>query len=137
MIGIDIVKISRIAEAMQKERFCEKILNKSEIKYANSKSKVITKYGFDSVAMTVAGLFAAKEAVLKAIGVGMSGGYGFKDITIEHDKKGAPIVKLSTELETYMQGDLLRSGGAFSLSIAHDGEYATAIATLYRGCPHA
>ena len=129
MIGIDIVKISRIAEAMQKERFCEKILNKSEIKYANSKSKVITKYGFDSVAMTVAGLFAAKEAVLKAIGVGMSGGYGFKDITIEHDKKGAPIVKVSKDLENYflVQGE----GQQFEVSIAHDGEYATAIAKFY------
>ena len=132
MIGIDIVKISRIAEAMENERFCEKILNEVEIKYANGKSKIITKFGFNSVAMTVAGLFAAKEAVLKALGVGMSGGFGFKDITIDHDEKGAPIVKLSEELNSYMQSDLLRRGASFAISIAHDGEYATAMATIYK-----
>lgn len=132
MVGIDIVKISRIAEAMEKEKFCEKILNKIEIDYANSKSKVVTKYGFDSVAMTVAGLFAAKEAVLKAVGVGMTNGYGFKDITIDHDKMGAPVVKLSEKLQKYMDKDILRNGAGICVSIAHDGEYATAMATIVK-----
>ena len=129
MIGIDIVKISRIAEAMQKDRFLDKILNDIEIKYASKKSKIITKYGFDSVAMTVAGFFAAKEAVLKAIGVGMSGGFGFKDITIDHNEKGAPIVKLAKELEDYLTKQKGKSK-EIAVSIAHDGEYATAMATL-------
>ena len=131
MVGIDIVKISRIAEAMEKERFCDKILNKVEQDYSNGKSKIVTKFGFNSIAMTVAGLFAAKEAVLKAIGVGMSGGYGFKDITIDHNKKGAPVVILSEKLQKYVDKENVLNGGKLVVSIAHDGEYATAIAQVF------
>ena len=131
MIGVDIVKISRIAEAMEKERFCDKILNKVEQDYANKKSKLITKFGFNSVAMTVAGLFAAKEAVLKAIGVGMSGGCGFKDITIDHNDKGAPIVILSEKLLSYVKKQDSLNCEKIVVSIAHDGEYATAIAQIF------
>lgn len=136
MVGIDIVKISRIAEAMENENFCDKILNKEEISYAFSKSKEITKFGFDSVSMTVAGLFASKEAVLKAMGVGITNGFGFKDITINHDKMGAPVVVLSDKLNSFMKKDILRAGAGIAVSIAHDGEYATAIATIFRNCPH-
>lgn len=127
MIGIDIVKILRINEAMKNERFCDKILTEVEKKYAFSKSKIVTKYGFDSVAMTVAGLFACKEAILKALGVGMTSGYGFKDIEIDHDKKGAPIVKLEEKLYGVLKE---KNKSSIYVSIAHDGEYATAIAQL-------
>ena len=66
MVGIDIVKISRIAEKIDNKKFCDKILNEIEYNYAFAKSKIITQFGFNSIAMTVAGLFASKEAVLKA-----------------------------------------------------------------------
>lgn len=127
MVGIDIVKISRINEVYQNQKFCQKILNQKEIEYAFSKSKIITKFGFDSIAMTVAGLFAAKEAVLKALQVGMTNGYGFKEILIDHTEKGAPIVVLSEGLERVLKSFKKKQ---VNLSIAHDGEYATAIATL-------
>jgi len=127
MVGIDIVKISRIDEAMQNSRFINKILTDKEIEYAFSKSKEITKFGFSSVSMTVAGFFAAKEAVLKALGVGMTSGYGFKEIAISHTKKGAPVVMLSEKLEKVLKE---KSKNIINVSIAHDGEYATAIALL-------
>lgn len=123
MIGIDIVKISRIDKLMKTSKFCERILNEPEIEYAFSKSKVETEYGFNSVAMTVAGLFASKEAVLKALGIGMRGGYSFKDITIGHNDKGAPIVLLSDKIAPVLKS--LGKSNIF-LSIAHDGEYAIA-----------
>ena len=127
MVGIDIVKISRIAEKTDNEKFCKRILNEVEYNYAFSKSKIITRFGFDSVAMSVAGLFASKEAVLKALGVGMTNGYGFKDITIDHDSLGAPFVKLSSKLQKVLEK---LGKKQISVSIAHDGEYATAIAIL-------
>jgi len=127
MVGIDIVKISRIDEAMQNKRFCDKILIESEKEYAFSKSKEITKFGFNSIAMTVAGLFASKEAVLKALGVGMKSGYGFKDIEVGHNEKGAPTISLSNKLAKVLKS--LKKQGV-SISIAHDGEYATAMAIL-------
>lgn len=124
MIGIDIVKIERIVEAMKNKRFLDRILNESEKEYALNKSKEITKEGFDSVAMTVAGLFASKEAVLKALGVGMKGGYAFKDIEILHDNMGAPVVKLSPKLAKVARNKSVH------VSIAHDGKYAVANAIL-------
>lgn len=127
MVGIDIVKISRIAEKIENEKFLKRVLNDEEIAYALSKSPIITKFGFNSIAMTVAGLFASKEAVLKALGVGMTNGYAFKDITISHTKMGAPVVSLSDKLKKVL-GKLNKE--AINVSIAHDGEYATAIAIL-------
>lgn len=127
MVGIDIVKISRIAEKVENEKFLNRILNEEEISYALSKSPLQTKFGFNSIAMTVAGLFASKEAVLKALGVGMTNGYAFKDITISHTKMGAPVVNLSDGLTKVLQN---LEKQTISVSIAHDGEYATAIAII-------
>ena len=127
MVGIDIVKIIRISNAMKNSKFCDKILTEKEKEYAFSKSKIVTEYGFDSVAMTVSGLFASKEAVLKALGVGMTSGYGFKDIEIDHDPKGAPVVLLSKKLMPVLKS---KEKTQIYISIAHDGEYATAVAQL-------
>lgn len=127
MVGIDIVKISRIDEAMKNARFVSRILTENEIEYAFSKSKEITKFGFNSVAMTVAGLFAAKEAVLKALGVGMTSGYGFIEISIGHTQKGAPVVSLSNKLNKVLKE---KQKEKIEISIAHDGDYSTAIAIL-------
>ncbi len=127
MIGIDIVKINRIAEAMNNPKFCDRILNDIEKEYAFSKSSLVTGEGFTSIAMTVAGLFSAKEAVLKALGLGMKSGYGFKDITVDHDSKGAPVVNLSSKLNKVLES---KNKTVVHVSIAHDGGYATAIATL-------
>ena len=74
-------------------------------------------------------LFRSKEAVLKALGVGMRGGFGFKDITIDHDEKGAPVVVLNNEIKTYMKKNKIKCKQML-VSIAHDGEYATAIAQM-------
>lgn len=127
MIGIDIVKIERIADAMVKPAFLKRIMSEAEIEYVSSKSQEVTREGFDSRAMTAAGLFAAKEAVLKALMVGMKAGYGFKDIEISHTSKGAPVVALSPKLKK-----VLAEMGKTQVfvSIAHDGQYAEAVAIL-------
>lgn len=127
MIGIDIVKIKRISEACKNQRFLKKILNEKEIEYVLTKSPLKTEGGFSFQDMTVAGLFASKEAILKALMIGMTSGLGFKEITIGHEVSGAPKVMLSKKLEKVLFS--LNKTQVF-VSIAHDGEYATAIATL-------
>lgn len=113
MIGIDIVKIERISRL--KERFGDKALLKflSEDELALVKNEA-----------TAAGFYAAKEAISKALGVGISQTCGFMDIKLHKDEKNAPYFTLSKHLiETYQITDV-------ALSITHDDGYAIAAASI-------
>ncbi|MDC3417033.1 holo-ACP synthase [Aquibacillus salsiterrae] len=85
-IGIDIVQITRIAEAVNKNpRFAKRILTTNELDIWNQLTSNKRKMEF------VAGRFAAKEAYSKAIGTGI-GKVGFLDIEILPNKQGAPTL---------------------------------------------
>lgn len=84
-IGIDIIEIDRISKTLEKQnKFLEKLFTDYEINYYINKGKR---------AETIAGLFAAKEAVSKVLGKGISG-YTWKDIEIHHTVDGQPLVLL-------------------------------------------
>ncbi len=113
MTGIDIVKISRIEKL--KKRFGDKalkrFLDEDEIKLASSST-------------SHAGYWAAKEAISKALGVGISKKCSFFDIKLYKDEKKAPYFTLSKHIvEEFCITDT-------SLSITHDGEYAVAVAHI-------
>jgi len=113
VIGVDIVKIARIERL--KERFGDKalkrFLDEEEIKLASSST-------------SHAGYWAAKEAISKALGVGISSTCSFFDIKLHKDNKNAPYFTLSKHLiEEFNITDT-------SLSITHDGKYAIAIAYI-------
>ena len=113
MIGVDIVSIERITKL--KERFGDKALAKfltpEEILLAKSDA-------------TTAGFYAAKEAISKALGIGISEKCGFFDIKLYKDEKNAPYFTLSRHLiEAYQITDL-------SLSITHDNGFAIAVAII-------
>jgi holo-[acyl-carrier protein] synthase len=113
MIGIDTVKISRIERL--KERFGDKalkrFLNEDEIKLASSST-------------SHAGYWAAKEAISKALGVGISAKCSFFDIKLHKDNLNAPYFTLSKHL--IEEFDITNT----ALSITHDGEYAVAVAVI-------
>ena len=123
MVGIDIVLVSRVKEVLKNGKFYDRILNKEEKDYILT-NKQASK---EVEAKSVAGFFAAKEAVLKAFGVGITNGYGFLDITISHDEFGAPVVLLSEKLNKLL---LAKEKKQVNVSVAHDGDYATAIAIM-------
>lgn len=127
MIGIDIVKISRIKNASEAHKLEQRILTKSEIDYLKTKSMLENEAGISQRMLSLAGLFAAKEAVLKAFGVGLSCGHSFKDIEIWHDETGAPQVKLHKMLKELLKE---RGKSAVMISIAHDADYAVANCNL-------
>ena len=52
---------------------------------------------------TMAGLYASKEAVLKAIGVGVNNGIGFKDVEVLHDDQGAPFIVLYGKAKAWFE----------------------------------
>lgn len=113
-LGIDIIEIDRINKAMSKNnRFLEKIFTEYERSYFISKG---------SKAETIAGIFAAKEAVSKVLGKGIVG-YTWQDIEITHDNNGKPVVSLKNGASN--QADALNIK-EIMVSISHCKTYAVA-----------
>lgn len=115
---MDITEISRIKEAMDRnENFLQKLFDKEEIEYLKSRGMR---------AEYVAGRFAAKEAVAKALGTGFRG-FNFKDIVIDRTALGKPIVILKGKAKLTAQ----KNGNyKIHLSISHGQDNAIAYAVL-------
>ncbi len=118
--GIDIVETARIEKAMQRwgDGFLTRVFTGEEIAY--SRSKKFSPQHF-------AARFAAKEAVVKALGNGGLKSAKWKDIEILNDPTGKPVVKL------YGQYRYLRKERKISeifLSISHAKDYALASVVL-------
>ena len=117
-VGIDIVEIRRIKNAIESnDRFLEKIFTSTELEYLKSRN-LRPEY--------VAGRFAAKEAVAKALGTGFRG-FDFKDIEIDRTTLGKPIVVLKGKAKL-----IAKKEGQYNihLSISHGEDSAVAYAIL-------
>lgn len=117
-VGVDIVEIRRIKEILDKNNgFLQKIFTANEIEYLESRN-LRPEY--------VAGRFAAKEAVSKALGTGFRG-FSFKDIIIESSTLGKPIVTLKGKARVIAN----KTGNTnIHLSISHGEDNAIAYAVL-------
>ncbi|MFN0019058.1 MAG: holo-ACP synthase [Pirellulaceae bacterium] len=117
-IGTDIIETLRIAQMIEKhgELFLNRVYTPHEIEYCSARKAATQHY---------AGRWAAKEAVLKALGTGWTRGIQWRDIEVHNDLGGKPSIVLS--------------GGAYELSvqqgidemlisISHCRNYATAYA---------
>lgn len=114
--GIDIIEIKRFELACQRNsRIVNRLFTERELESVKGKR-----------AETLAGRFAAKEAVLKALGTGLRG-LSWHDIEILSNKVGEPKVYLS---EKAMETALTRGGNEVRLSITHSKEHAAALAIL-------
>ncbi len=113
MIGVDLISIARIERFL--ERFGDKALERflTEEEIANVKR-----------VESIAGLWAAKEAIAKALGCGIGSELGFHDIVISKTSKGAPTFRLTPQKEEYFKIQ------DRSLSISHDGGFAIAVAAI-------
>lgn len=119
-IGTDIENISRFESIKGKDdRFLRKFLTPAEIDYCFSK---------ESPTPHIASRFAAKEAVIKALGSLSVHGVSFKDIEITNDEHGVPsaLVKLRGKKSIRV---------SVSLSHCDDKTIATAIAILQPTTP--
>lgn len=107
-IGIDIVEISRLKQAVDKwgDTFLNRVFNKKEIHYSMQK-----RFPYQHLAAR----FAAKEAIIKAFGNNL---VTFKDIEIINDKLGKPSCRIR------------RKKNHICLSIAHTDKYAVATAII-------
>ncbi len=113
-LGVDIVEIERIEKALQKhENFLSRLFNRSEIDYFEKKG---------NKAETIAGMFAAKEAVAKVLGTGISG-FSWVDIEISHTESGQPIVELKNNAKVLADNKSIKK---ILISISHCKTYAVA-----------
>jgi len=117
-IGTDIVECLRIAQMIERhgELFLTRVFTPREIEYCSARKATTQHY---------AGRWAAKEAILKALGTGWSRGIRWRDMEIRNDVAGKPSVALGGEARDLCErlgiGDML-------ISISHCRTHATALA---------
>ena len=122
-VGTDLVEIQRIRDSIAKgNRLARRILTPAEQSYVEEKQ---------DPAPFIAARFAAKEAILKALGTGLADGINWTDMEIQRDAKGAPSVHLSgraAEIAT------TKGGQTIHISLSHTRNQALAFA-LAEGNP--
>lgn len=114
--GIDLVDCERIRRLLEThgDRFLERVFTPAERAYC-----------FESRTphIRLSGRFAAKEAVMKALGTGWRGGVEWTDIETLPDAYGKPIARVSGTTAAIAREQGI---GQFLVSISHAGQYATA-----------
>ncbi|MFA4986330.1 MAG: holo-ACP synthase [Candidatus Brocadiia bacterium] len=117
-VGTDIIRVERIGRFIARwgEKGVARLFTAAEIAYCRRYSDPVVHF---------AGRFAAKEAVAKAIGTGMTEGVSFSTIEIASNNARAPLAILSGAALAAAKG---RGIGKIHLSITHDGDYAVAFA---------
>lgn len=118
-VGNDIVEVARIKASIERyqEKFLNRIFTAEEQEYCLSRKEP---------SLHFAGRFAAKEAIVKALGTGFSQGINWLDVEIRNDQNGKPYAAISSKLQ-----DLFESP-QISISISHCHQYATACAVWLR-----
>ncbi len=114
-IGIDIIEINRIKKSYDKwgENFWNKIFTKDELAYFKNKKNPY---------QHIAGRFAAKEAVIKALGE-IPLPASWKDIEILNYETGKPFLNFSSVLKDYLNKKQIF---LYHISISHSEKYAVA-----------
>jgi holo-[acyl-carrier protein] synthase len=115
-IGIDIIEVRRVRETIERTpRFAERVFTAAERAYCESRGAVAAQH--------YAARFAAKEAALKALQTGWSGGISWQDVEVSAKESGAPLVFFHGRAR-----ELYEESGATSahISIAHTTEHAIA-----------
>ena len=114
-IGIDLVEIKKFGPLLAMGDFLERCFCPSEIVRSKKSNKITY----------LAGRFAAKEAVVKALGTGLIEGISFTDIEIIQLPSGAPEIILRNKASAIA----LELGiNKWLISISHTENYATAVA---------
>lgn len=113
-IGCDIIEIERIARAIKRESFIQRVFTAKEAAYCQSRGQ--------QAAASFAARFAAKEAVLKALGTGLREG-SLQEIAVANDAFGKPLVQLSGHFAA-----LSRQLGVknIQISLSHSRDFAVA-----------
>jgi holo-[acyl-carrier protein] synthase len=119
-VGTDLVEVSRVERIIEKwrERFIRKVYSEREIRYCSTRTYP---------AQHFAARFAAKEAFLKGMGLGMAGGVGFRDVEVINRAQGKPELVFHGRAKQLVD----RAGITGShISISHTDSHAVAFIVL-------
>ena len=122
-IGVDIIQNSRIKKAIKNKSFVNRIFTKSEIsssKIRNYKTNYFAKR------------FAAKEAFIKSIGIGIRKGINFKDIYVINDKSGKPNIKFSNKINNFIVKKFKTRNFDIFLSLSDEKNYSIAFVVIQK-----
>jgi holo-[acyl-carrier protein] synthase len=119
-IGVDLVRIARVENALARhgDRFADRVLHHDEVVAFRATARR---------AALLAKHFAAKEALLKALGTGLRFGIRWHDMAVYRDGLGKPYFRCAGRVR-----ELLDEAGvdACHLSLTDEREYAVAFVTL-------
>lgn len=114
--GIDLIEVNRIEAAIARygERFLARVFTENELAYCRGRPHEL------------AARFAAKEAVSKALGIGIQhrDGVAWRDIQVVSDERGKPSVQLAGKAARRADEIGLHT---FALSLSHTREHAIAM----------
>jgi holo-[acyl-carrier protein] synthase len=121
-LGMDLVKVERIEKALRRfgSRFIERCFTEYEAERCSNRLRP---------AHAFAMRFAAKEAVSKALGLGMRG-LGWREMEMRNDDKGKPYLCLYGRAKARMEE---LAGARSHVSTTDDGAYAAAVAVIEGG----
>lgn len=120
-IGCDIIEIERIARAIKSESFIRRVFTAEEAAYCQRRGQ--------QAAASFAARFAAKEAVLKALGTGLREG-SLQEIAVDNDGLGKPLVQLSGHFAMLAKQLGVKN---IQISLSHSRELATAYVIMEDG----
>jgi holo-[acyl-carrier protein] synthase len=116
-IGVDLCEIPRLSKLITEhgERFLEKVYTPEEIAYCSQKVNGVINF---------AARFAAKEALLKALGTGLGAEMNWKDVEVVNDAQGKPHFKFYGQVAKYI------ADRKVLLSLTHTNENALAFVVI-------
>lgn len=121
-LGTDIIEIARIGQMIEQhgEIFLTRVFTEEEVRYCQKRKQA---------AQHFAGRWAAKEAVMKALGTGFVRGVGWQDIEVCVEQTGKPTIRMQGGA-----GDYAQSLGIdqIMITISHCRSYATATAVAIK-----
>ncbi len=119
--GVDIVKNQRIQKALKNKNFLNRIYSKKEI---SASKKIKNKVNF------FAKRFAAKEAFVKAIGLGFRSHINYKDIFVVNDIYGKPKLIINNKLKLIMKKKFKYNNFKIFLSLSDEKNHSIAFVII-------
>lgn len=122
-VGVDLIEVARVREVLDRhpERFPQRVFTEAESAYCRRSVHAAERF---------AARYAAKEAVMKALGTGWNHGVAFRDIEVTRQASGAPGIRLEGIARVVAE----RLGVArIDLSLSHSREHAIAMVVFSGG----